>query len=135
MGEQIVQLTRDRAQLPTLRDVVAIGFRQRWLMILCFAGIFLGTVMAIVLSPAKYPGHMKILVKRERVDPKITAETTALPGGGVTAASVSRPSGGNTAWNGVISRKCCMPQSASASTACPSARPSSVRWYSKRSGC
>ena len=34
---------------PTLRDVLAIGFRYRRVVILCFVGIILGAVLAAVI--------------------------------------------------------------------------------------
>jgi uncharacterized protein involved in exopolysaccharide biosynthesis len=74
MDDQSVHLTRVYStHVSTLRDVFAIGFRQRRLIILSFAGIFLGTVLAALLLPKQYPAHMKILVKRERVEPMVTA--------------------------------------------------------------
>jgi uncharacterized protein involved in exopolysaccharide biosynthesis len=58
----------------TLRDFVAIGFRHKRLLILCFSGLLLGTVLATVLIPPKYQAITKILVKRERVDPVVTSQ-------------------------------------------------------------
>ena len=54
------------------KDVVAIAFRRKRIIGVCFAAIFLGAVLAAVLSPASYQAHTKLLVKRERVDPVIT---------------------------------------------------------------
>jgi len=58
----------------TLRDFVAIGFRHKRLLVLCFSGLLLGTVLATVLIPPKYQAVTKILVKRERVDPVVTSQ-------------------------------------------------------------
>jgi len=55
---------------PTLRDVLAIGFRYRRVVILCFVGIILGAVLAAVILP-KYQAESKILVNRGRVDPVV----------------------------------------------------------------
>jgi uncharacterized protein involved in exopolysaccharide biosynthesis len=63
----------------TLRDLLAIGFRHRRLMVISFLTIFSGAIVAALLQPNQYDAGMKILVKRERVDPVITAETSALP--------------------------------------------------------
>ncbi len=61
----------------TLRDLVAIGFRQKRILVLTFAGIVFGVVMASLFFPAKYAAKTKILVKRERMDPVVTPEQTA----------------------------------------------------------
>lgn len=58
----------------TLRDFVAIGFRHKRLLMLCFSGLVLGTIVAVLLMPPKYEAVTKILVKRERVDPVVTAQ-------------------------------------------------------------
>jgi len=54
------------------KDVVAIGFRRKRIIILCFSAIFLGAVLVGIFSPSTYQAHTKLLVKRERVDPVIT---------------------------------------------------------------
>jgi len=58
----------------TLRDVMAIGFRHKRVVTLCFGGVLLGTVLAILLMPGEYVAQTKILVKRERVDPVVSSE-------------------------------------------------------------
>lgn len=58
----------------TLRDFVAIGFRHKRLLILCFGGLVLGTIAAALMMPPKYQAVTKILVKRERVDPVVTPQ-------------------------------------------------------------
>ena len=62
---------------PTLRDLFAIIFRHRRLMALSFCGILLGAIVAAVRQPNRYDAGMKILVKRERVDPVVTSEASA----------------------------------------------------------
>jgi uncharacterized protein involved in exopolysaccharide biosynthesis len=61
----------------TLRDLFAIVFRHRRLMALSFFGVLLGTILAAALQPNRYEAGMKILVKRERVDPVVTPEASA----------------------------------------------------------
>src|SRR5437016_723229 len=63
----------------TLRDLLAIVFRRQRIMLLSFGGILLGAILAAVLQPNRYQAGMKILVKRERVDPVVTADAAALP--------------------------------------------------------
>jgi len=58
----------------TLRDLLAIGFRHKRAFILCFAGILLGTVAAVLVMPSVYDSNAQIVVKRERVDPIVTPE-------------------------------------------------------------
>ena len=62
----------------TLRDLVAILFRHYRLMALAFAGILTGSVVVAVLQSNHYQAHMKILVKRERVDPVVTAQSSQI---------------------------------------------------------
>jgi uncharacterized protein involved in exopolysaccharide biosynthesis len=61
----------------TARDVAAIGFRHQKVLFLCFVGVLLGVGLSSLFLPAKYKAETKLLVKRERVDPVITPETSA----------------------------------------------------------
>ena len=63
----------------TLRDVLAIAFRHQRLIVVSFCGIFFGALLTAVLQPSLYESGMKVLVKRERVDPVVTAEASAQP--------------------------------------------------------
>src|SRR5438094_6898614 len=63
----------------TLRDLLTIAFRHQRLMVLSFLGILLGATLAAVLQPNRYQAGMKILVKRERVDPVVTADASTVP--------------------------------------------------------
>jgi len=67
------------ADSPTLRDLLTIVFRHRRLVVISFLGILSGAILAAVLQPNRYAAGMKILVNRERVDPVVTAEASALP--------------------------------------------------------
>jgi len=60
---------------PTLRDVLAVLFRQRRL---AFGGFFvtLLVVGGYWLAAPAYQAHMKMLLSRERVDPVITSDVT-----------------------------------------------------------
>jgi uncharacterized protein involved in exopolysaccharide biosynthesis len=62
---------------PALRDLVAIGFRQRRLVVVCFWGVLLGAVLVAILQPSRYTAEMKILVKRQRVNPSMTLDAGA----------------------------------------------------------
>jgi uncharacterized protein involved in exopolysaccharide biosynthesis len=58
----------------TLRDLLAVGFRHKRSFLLCFCGIFAGSIVAMFLVPPTYESKSEILVKRERVDPVVSAE-------------------------------------------------------------
>jgi len=57
----------------TLRDIVAVGFRRRRLMALSFLGVFLGAAVVALLTGSKYQSEIKILVRRKRADPVVSA--------------------------------------------------------------
>lgn len=79
MQETILQLD-ERNEIPrvSLRDGVAPVFRHRRLVALSFLGIFLGAIVATLVLPKQYQAEMKILVKRERVDPTLTSDKTTV---------------------------------------------------------
>ncbi|MBI3668490.1 MAG: hypothetical protein HY237_01720 [Acidobacteria bacterium] len=78
MNDQNSQIyPSDAARVPTLRDILAPLFRHRRLVVLSFLGIFLGTILSAIVLPKQYEVEMKILVKRERVDPVVTTERNA----------------------------------------------------------
>ena len=58
------------------RDVVAIGFRRQRLIAFTFLGILVAVVLIGLSLPKRYEASMKILVKRERAEPMVTAEQT-----------------------------------------------------------
>jgi len=60
----------------TLQDWLLVGLRHRRLVTLSFLGIFLGSVVAALLLPQHYESHTKILVKRERLDPLVTPDSS-----------------------------------------------------------
>lgn len=61
------------------RDLLAIGFRHKRWVALCFCGILLGAVVAAVLQPKKYTASTKFLIERERMDPVISPGPNAAP--------------------------------------------------------
>jgi uncharacterized protein involved in exopolysaccharide biosynthesis len=71
MSEQFLA-SGDRHFSISAKDVLAIGFRRKRLITVCFAAVFLGAVLVSIFLPASYQAHTKLLVKRERVDPVIT---------------------------------------------------------------
>ena len=71
--------TERHATAPSIteRDLLAIGFRQQWIVVLSFLVISLGVLTFVLLRPARYESEMKILVKRERADPVVTPGQSA----------------------------------------------------------
>jgi uncharacterized protein involved in exopolysaccharide biosynthesis len=62
----------------TGRDVAAVLFRHQRLLLVSFIVILAAVILSGLLSPA-YKAEMKILVRRERVDPVITAQPNTAP--------------------------------------------------------
>jgi uncharacterized protein involved in exopolysaccharide biosynthesis len=56
----------------TLRDLLAIAFRHKRTAAICFAGVLLGAVFAVLMNP--YRASTKFLVSHERMDPVVTAQ-------------------------------------------------------------
>ena len=77
MNSNLFSINGNRSLSHTLRDIVAIGFRHKRVMILCFLGIFLGALLSALVLPPSYRAETKILVKKERVDPVVSPQQTA----------------------------------------------------------
>ena len=79
MGEELTIIRKPvPASSPTLRDLLAVLFRQRRLASLSFGAIFLVVLAYGVLAPS-YQAHMNVLVRRGRVDPLVTPAPTPPP--------------------------------------------------------
>jgi uncharacterized protein involved in exopolysaccharide biosynthesis len=63
----------------TVRDCAALGFRQGGTILYTFLIVFSAVVAITWVMPAEYESEVKILVKRERVDPVISPENNASP--------------------------------------------------------
>ena len=72
------QLDESRHFSLTLRDVTAVLFRQKRILLISFVIIVLLVVLSGALTPS-YKAEMKILVQRERVDPVVTSQPNAPP--------------------------------------------------------
>jgi len=77
MREQDFTTANDTGFGFTLRDLLAIGFRHKRAFVLCFCGILAGSILAMFLVPPTYDSVSQILVKRERVDPVVSAEKSS----------------------------------------------------------
>src|SRR5215510_3537014 len=63
----------------TIRDCAAVGFRQSRIILYTFWIVFFAVIAITWVMPAEYESEVKILVKRERVDPVVTPENNAQP--------------------------------------------------------
>jgi uncharacterized protein involved in exopolysaccharide biosynthesis len=73
MAEDLRLIPRSaRVPSPTLRDLLAVVFRQRKLVLITFVTTFLAVVLYGVIAPP-YQAEMKVLVRRGRVDPVVTS--------------------------------------------------------------
>ncbi len=74
LGEESISLApaADRIRFSTLRDIIGVIFRHKTLLVSSFLAIFLGVILGTWMLPTKYETSMKILIKRERVDPVVT---------------------------------------------------------------
>jgi uncharacterized protein involved in exopolysaccharide biosynthesis len=79
MGEELTILRKPvPAPTPTMRDLLAVLFRQRRLGFSSFAAVSLAVVLYGVIAPS-YQAHMKVLVRRGRVDAPLTPTPTPSP--------------------------------------------------------
>jgi uncharacterized protein involved in exopolysaccharide biosynthesis len=60
----------------SLRNLLTIVFRHSRLIAFSFFGILSGAILIAALQPDQYEASMKILVKRERMDPVVTPANT-----------------------------------------------------------
>jgi uncharacterized protein involved in exopolysaccharide biosynthesis len=65
-----------RQSLPTVRDIIAVLFRQRWPMLAAFALVLIAAAISGVWIP-KYEARMKILALRQRSDAMVTSSANA----------------------------------------------------------
>ncbi len=79
MSEDLIVIPKSVwAPSPSLRDVVAIFFRQRRLGLISFSVIFLVIFAWGIFSPS-YQAEMKVLVRKGRLDPVLTPTPTQSP--------------------------------------------------------
>jgi len=73
-----MQLIESRALLPTRREMAVRIFRQRVVFLVCFLLVMAGFVLTGQFTPM-YRAEMKILIRKERVDPKVTTGQNSTP--------------------------------------------------------
>ena len=77
MLDLVYKTPATRAPLTKLQDGLTVGFRHRRLATLSFLGVFLGAVVGTILLPSRYQANTKILVKHERMDPLVSADSSS----------------------------------------------------------
>ena len=65
------------SELPSLRGLLGPIYQHRWAALLTFVVIFGGATVGILLIRPEYSSTMKVLVKRERMDPVMTPSANA----------------------------------------------------------
>jgi succinoglycan biosynthesis transport protein ExoP len=73
-----MQLVEYKPLLPTRRDLAARVFRKRTVFFACLLLVVAGFIVTSQFQP-KYQAEMKILVRKERVDPIVTTEEKSTP--------------------------------------------------------
>ncbi len=63
----------------SIRDGAAALFRRKWMVLIIFLTVVLGTIAFTLILPDKYESRTKILVKNQRVDVAITPGSTGSP--------------------------------------------------------
>jgi uncharacterized protein involved in exopolysaccharide biosynthesis len=58
----------------TVRDLLGVIFRHKRTVVICFAGLLLGTIFAILANP--YRASTKFLISHERMDPVVSPQQT-----------------------------------------------------------
>ncbi len=56
----------------SMRDLMAIGFRQKRAVVIAFCSLLMGAILAAILMPADYQGTTKFLIERARMDPVVS---------------------------------------------------------------
>jgi uncharacterized protein involved in exopolysaccharide biosynthesis len=73
-----MELVQSTSLFPSRRDFAARIFRKRTVFGICFAFILLGFFLTGQFKP-KYRADMKILIRKERVDPIVTTNQSSTP--------------------------------------------------------
>jgi polysaccharide biosynthesis transport protein len=73
-----MRLIESKALLPTRRDIAVRLFRQRTVFLICFLLVVAGFLLTGQFTPM-FKAEMKILIRKERVDPVVTAGQNSTP--------------------------------------------------------
>src|SRR5207245_4408250 len=75
-GQELVLKSGSRLVSFTPRDFVAMAFRRRRVLVTCFFGILLGSILSAIVWPS-YRAETEILVRRQRVGPVVTPQQSS----------------------------------------------------------
>lgn len=91
MHDLIPLRLNDQAPLYKAREILMLGLRHYRLMTITFAGVFLGALLGTLFLPRHFVANTKILVKHERKDPPVSADSaeTHQVSEGVTDAEIN----------------------------------------------
>src|SRR5579884_1985281 len=78
MAEELQIVRRRPVPSPTLRDLVAVFFRHKRLLIASFLAFTATGIFYSALFPS-YEAQMKVLLRRGRIDPAISPTPSASP--------------------------------------------------------
>ncbi|MBV9340194.1 MAG: hypothetical protein JO159_04805 [Acidobacteria bacterium] len=70
--EPYIHSADDRSFSFSLRELVAVGFRRKRVVALCFCGVLLGAGLAALLQPSEYRASTRFLIERDRMDPVVS---------------------------------------------------------------
>jgi uncharacterized protein involved in exopolysaccharide biosynthesis len=76
--ELILKRPEQRAASPTMRDVLAVLFRQQRVVRISFCVALAAALLYWLVTP-RYEAHMKVLVSKGRIDPAVTPTPTQTP--------------------------------------------------------
>lgn len=71
MSEQLITQSQAGSSI-SAKDILAIGFRHKQLMVISFLSVVLGAIFVAMFWPSSYEAHTKLLVEKERFDPMVT---------------------------------------------------------------
>jgi uncharacterized protein involved in exopolysaccharide biosynthesis len=74
---QLMEPPKNAISCTTSRDLVAVLFRRRRLMLTTFLVVFVAGVLVALLIPSQYESETKLLVSHQRQDPAISADPKA----------------------------------------------------------
>jgi uncharacterized protein involved in exopolysaccharide biosynthesis len=77
MEELVIQPSANQHSVSlSTRELIGISFRRKRLIVTVFSGILLGAMLCALFLPRQYKSTMEILVKRQRLDPVVSTQST-----------------------------------------------------------
>lgn len=82
MSPQDLIVTNYEGQKPSrssLKDFLSLVFRRKRAILICFAGVLLGTFLVLLIRASEYTASTKVMLRRERLDATISPNTNTEP--------------------------------------------------------